>query len=299
MKKELSERKQKILQAVVDEYITTAEPVSSGEIKEKYLADISSATIRNELASLEEMGYLVQPHVSAGRVPLPQAYKLYVDKVMNGKSLSKNEISFIKDKFSERMDRVEDIIEKTAKVISDVTNYTSVVVVKNFKDVKVSEIKLVPIGDETALVIIITDRGVLRDKTIEIDKADDDIGAYVQSATMLLNRMFAGKTVKEILKPDKIIKEEIEGFRTIFEEVIDVLTKYDKEESGLYRRHAENAGLSGNRRYERREKVFVGCRQSRKTDKPYRKRRRYGVFGENRQGRSGRHGKVRGRQREI
>ena len=113
MKKELSERKQKILQAVVDEYITTAEPVSSGEIKEKYLADISSATIRNELASLEEMGYLVQPHVSAGRVPLPQAYKLYVDKVMNGKSLSKNEISFIKDKFSERMDRVEDIIEKT------------------------------------------------------------------------------------------------------------------------------------------------------------------------------------------
>ena len=232
MKKELSERKQKILQAVVDEYITTAEPVSSGEIKEKYLADISSATIRNELASLEEMGYLVQPHVSAGRVPLPQAYKLYVDKVMNGKSLSKNEISFIKDKFSERMDRVEDIIEKTAKVISDVTNYTSVVVVKNFKDVKVSEIKLVPIGDETALVIIITDRGVLRDKTIEIDKADDDIGAYVQSATMLLNRMFAGKTVKEILKPDKIIKEEVEGFRTIFEEVIDVLTKYDKEESG-------------------------------------------------------------------
>ena len=232
MKKELSERKQKILQAVVDEYITTAEPVSSGEIKEKYLADISSATIRNELASLEEMGYLVQPHVSAGRVPLPQAYKLYVDKVMNGKSLSKNEISFIKDKFSERMDRVEDIIEKTAKVISDVTNYTSVVIVKNFKDVKVSEIKLVPIGDETALVIIITDRGVLRDKTIEIDKADDDIGAYVQSATMLLNRMFAGKTVKEILKPDKIIKEEIEGFRTIFEEVIDVLTKYDKEESG-------------------------------------------------------------------
>lgn len=96
MKKELSERKQKILQAVVDEYITTAEPVSSGEIKEKYLADISSATIRNELASLEEMGYLVQPHVSAGRVPLPQAYKLYVDKVMNGKSLSKTKFLLLK-----------------------------------------------------------------------------------------------------------------------------------------------------------------------------------------------------------
>ena len=232
MEKELSERKQKILQAVVDEYITTAEPVSSGDIKEKYLADISSATIRNELASLEDMGYLVQPHVSAGRVPLPAAYKLYVDKVMKGKNLSKNEIAFIKDKFNERMDKVEDIIQKTAKVISDVTNYTSVVVVKNFKEVKVNEIKLVPIGDETALVIIITDRGVLRDKTIEIEKTEDDIGAYMQSATMLLNRMFSGKTVKEILKPKDIIKEEIEDFRTIFDEVIEILTKYDMEETG-------------------------------------------------------------------
>ena len=116
MEKELSERKQKILQAVVDEYITTAEPVSSGDIKEKYLADISSATIRNELASLEDMGYLVQPHVSAGRVPLPAAYKLYVDKVMKGKNLSKNEIAFIKDKFNERMDKVEDIIQKTQRL---------------------------------------------------------------------------------------------------------------------------------------------------------------------------------------
>lgn len=171
---------------------------------------------------------------------------------------------------------------------------------KNFKDVKVSEIKLVPIGDETALVIIITDRGVLRDKTIEIDKADDDIGAYVQSATMLLNRMFAGKTVKEILKPDKIIKEEVEGFRTIFEEVIDVLTKYDKEESGKVYTEGTLKMLDYPEIGDTSDaKSFVGCRQSRKTDEPYRKRRRYGVFGENRQGRSGRHGKVRGRQREI
>ncbi|MEG2456246.1 MAG: heat-inducible transcription repressor HrcA, partial [Clostridia bacterium] len=74
MEKELSPRKQKILQAVVDEYITSAVPVSSGEIREKYLLDVSSATIRSELASLEDMGYLIQPHISAGRVPLPAAY---------------------------------------------------------------------------------------------------------------------------------------------------------------------------------------------------------------------------------
>lgn len=231
MGKDLSERKQKILQAVVDEYITTAEPVSSGEIKEKYLDDISSATIRNELASLEEMGYLIQPHVSAGRVPLPTAYKLYVDKVMNSRTLSKKEISFIKDKFNERMDKVEDIIQKTAKIISDVTNYTSVIVVNNFKEVKVNEIKLVPIGDETALVIIITDRGVLKDKTIEISPEEDDISAYVQSATILLNRMFSGKSVKEILNPLNIIKDEIRGFKKIFEEVLEIISTYDRDEA--------------------------------------------------------------------
>lgn len=229
MEKELSERKQKILQAVVDEYITTAVPVSSGEIKEKYLSDISSATIRNELATLEDMGYLAQPHVSAGRIPLPTAYKLYVEKQLTNTALSKKEISFIREKFGERMDKVEDIIQKTAKIISDVTNYTSVIVVKNFKDVKVNEIKLVPIGDETALVIIITDRGVLKDKTIEIDKAEDDIGAYVQSATMLLNRIFAGKTVKHILNPASLIIEEIKEFRLIFDEVIEVIAGYTVE----------------------------------------------------------------------
>lgn len=229
MEKELSERKQKILQAVVDEYITTATPVSSGEIKEKYLGDISSATIRSELATLEEMGYLAQPHISAGRVPLPTAYRLYVEKLMTNRSLSKKEISFIKDKFNERMDKVEDIIKKSAEIISDVTNYTSVIVVKNFKDVTVKEIKLVPIGDETALVIIITDRGVLKDKTIEICCASDDISAYVQSAAMLLNRMFSGKTVKEILEPESIISEEIKDFRLIFDEVIEVISNYHND----------------------------------------------------------------------
>jgi Transcriptional regulator of heat shock gene len=133
MEKELSKRKQKILQAVVDEYITSAEPVSSGDIREKYLSDVSSATIRSELAALEEMGYLEQPHVSAGRVPLPLAYRLYVDKFMDGRKLTREEIGFIKSQFSERMERIEDIIKQTAKIISDVTNYTSVIVVKNFQ----------------------------------------------------------------------------------------------------------------------------------------------------------------------
>lgn len=228
MGKDLSDRKQKILQAVVDEYITTAEPVSSSEIKEKYLDDISSATIRNELAALEEMGYLAQPHVSSGRVPLPTAYKLYVDLAMNSRCLSRKEMAFIKDKFNERMDRVEDVVRKTAEIISDVTNYTSVIVLKNFCDAVLKEIKLVPIGEETALVIIITDAGVLKDKTIEISPGGEDSSAYIRSAAILLNRMFDGKTIREILDPDAIIREEVAGFRRIFDEVLEIISNYDR-----------------------------------------------------------------------
>lgn len=227
MKKELSTRKQKILQAVVDEYITNAEPVSSGALREKYLADVSSATIRSELAALEEMGYLEQPHISAGRIPLPMAYRLYVDKFMNNKALTDEEIAFIKSQFSERMSKVEDIIQQTAKVISDITNYTSVIVVKNFDTVTVNDIKLVPIGDETVLLVIVTDHGILKDKTIEVPS--DITSAYVQSAAALINKIFAGKTVSEILSPESLIETEISEFKQIFEEVIEVISCYEKE----------------------------------------------------------------------
>lgn len=228
MEKNLSKRKQKILKAVVDEYITSAEPVSSGEIRRKYLSDVSSATIRSELASLEEMGYLGQPHISAGRVPLPMAYKLYVDKLMDNATLSQAELSYIKSQFTDGMDKIEDIIKQTAKIISDVTNYTSVIVVKNFNEVKVKEIKLVPIGDETVLTIIITDRGVLKDKTIEVNK--EVTSGYIQSASILLNRMFEGKTVDEILRHSgAIIYDEINEFKHIFDEVIEIISSYNAD----------------------------------------------------------------------
>ena len=130
---ELSKRKQKILRALVDEFVSTAEPVSSGDIKAKYMPEVSSATIRNDLAALEKMGYLEQPHTSSGRVPLPQAYKLYVENIIPDCVLTPAEIKYIRSSFDKKVDKVEDIIKQTAKVLADVTNYTSVIVVKNFK----------------------------------------------------------------------------------------------------------------------------------------------------------------------
>ena len=170
MGEKLSERKQKILKAVVDEYITTATPVSSGGIKDKHFDNISSATIRNELSALEDMGYLIQPHVSSGRIPSKKAYSLYVDRFLQKQALTSKEIDLIENSFKNRFGAIEDIVRSTAKVISDITNYTSVIVLKNINKVLLKEIKLVDLDSHTVLVVIITDSGIIRDKVITLNE---------------------------------------------------------------------------------------------------------------------------------
>ena len=102
----LSARKEKILRAVIDNYITTAVPVSSKELAEHHMPELSSATIRNELSALEEMGYLAQPHTSSGRVPTTDAYRLYVDKLMPRRKLTRSELSVIKKYFNTQIGEV-------------------------------------------------------------------------------------------------------------------------------------------------------------------------------------------------
>ncbi|MBQ2714567.1 MAG: heat-inducible transcription repressor HrcA [Clostridia bacterium] len=231
--KEISERKIKILHAVVDEYIAQAEPVSSKEIQQKYLPALSPATIRSELSALEDMGYLVQPHVSAGRIPSGKAYKLYVDKLMSKKSLTPTEMHRIKSYLDDKMVKVEDIVRRTAKVISDITNYTSVILIQNIENVTIKEIKLVDLTDGSALLIVITDSGIIRDNIINIP---EDVGdTYVEVAGGLLNEIFSGKQLKDIEMPTEMIDGELNKFRTLFESVFEVIRRHGREEdSGVY-----------------------------------------------------------------
>ncbi len=226
MKKELSARKKKILKAVVEEYIESASPVSSGGIKAKHFDDISSATIRSELSTLEDMGYLIQPHTSAGRVPSREAYQLYVTEVLEANPLSKAEISLINSSFEERFTEVEDIVKRTAKVISDVTNYTSVIVLKNISEVTIREIKLVSLDEHSALLIIITDSGIIRDKVIVVEKPLTDGG--VKDANSLINKMFGGKTVYEIKHPDEIVAQELEQIKELYQNLVRILDTYSE-----------------------------------------------------------------------
>ncbi len=164
----LDARKLRILQAVIDDYILTASPVGSRTISKRSDIGLSSATIRNEMSDLEELGYLEQPHTSAGRVPSDKAYRLYVDNIMRRAKLSDEEQRQIRKYYSKKIDDVEEIIKQTAWVLSSITNYTSIVLPPQMASVRLKYIHLVPIGEGKALAIIVSDAGITRESIIRI-----------------------------------------------------------------------------------------------------------------------------------
>lgn len=227
----LSDRKKKVLGALVDSYITDAEPISSSSIKNKYMPDVSSATIRSELATLEELGYLVQPHVSSGRVPSAKAYRFYVDCLLS--ECGDTDVDGLDETLKRRMSSVEELVRETAKTVSDVTNYTSLMVLSGADSLTVKEVKLVDLYDDSALVLVITDAGVIKDKTVAVPKDAD--GNYIELANRILNATFAGKSLAEIGSSAPVLEENIEGMKALVDEVIRLLAEYKRaRESELY-----------------------------------------------------------------
>lgn len=227
----LSDRKKKVLGALVDSYITDAEPISSSAIKNKYMPDVSSATIRSELATLEELGYLVQPHVSSGRVPSAKAYRFYVDCLLS--ECGDTDVDGLDETLKRRMSSVEELVRETAKTVSDVTNYTSLMVLSGADSLTVKEVKLVDLYDDSALVLVITDAGVIKDKIVAVPKDAD--GNYIELANRILNATFAGKSLAEIGSSAPVLEENIEGMKALVDEVIRLLAEYKRaRESELY-----------------------------------------------------------------
>ena len=221
----LSDRKKKILCAVVDSYIETASPISSKDIQQNHLRDCSSATIRNELSALESMGYLVQPHVSAGRIPSQKAFRIYVDELMHASPLTVAEVDMIDRYFSEKWSDVEDVVTAVAKVISDVTHYTSVVVKEDLSDC-IKTIKLLDLSNGQLLVVIVTDSRLLKDAVVELpDNCTADMLAYAEN---WLNKIFVGRHISDFLNfsyPYALVNSQFEQFNALFKKIIDVLKK--------------------------------------------------------------------------
>lgn len=220
----ISGRKEKILKAVVERYIVSCEPISSSEIRDENLPELSSATIRNELAALEEMGYLAQPHTSAGRVPTAEAYRLYVDKLMPRKKLSSKELKLVKQYFSGKITEIDDILKKSAKLISEITDLTGVAVSHGIKDAVIENIKIVKLADKLALVIIVTDQGVLKDGFVELEQGLSD--DYFTKASAFISGCFRGYTLKEIDKPDKLIRNITKEYERLFNVIYKLIRDY-------------------------------------------------------------------------
>lgn len=231
MSKELSERKKKILHALVDVYIATGQPVSSADIQKGYMPEVSSATIRAELSALEALGYVDQPHTSAGRIPLKPAYQLYVGDIEhNGAgALTDEETAFIRKKFADKLSEVRDISKRAAEIISDMTNYTSFAVSSRGGNVMLDEIKLVPLKDGKVLVLIVTDEGIIADKTIDVEGGVKH--GYIETATRMLNNVFAGRRVSELegMDLDSELTAETDAFRDIFDAVLAIIQTYVAE----------------------------------------------------------------------
>ena len=167
---DLIERKYRILQAIIDDYILTALPVGSRTISRKYEQKLSSATIRNEMSDLEELGYLDSPHTSAGRVPSNKAYRLYVDRMLQPAPLSVEETAFIRSCFNRRIGQVEDMAARMAKALSSMTHYTAAVMTHTpRRDQLLSHLQLVPVSERRVLLILVTHSGSVRQSLLDLD----------------------------------------------------------------------------------------------------------------------------------
>jgi heat-inducible transcriptional repressor len=220
----LSDRKKKILQIVVDDYIATAQPVSSKSITENHMKDISSATVRSELAQLEELGFLTQLHTSSGRVPSAEAYKLYVNELMNKGKLSVREIGTIKEAFYGYTDNLETVVHNAVKVISDLTDYTSVGFTTHSEKEKIVKIDIFRYKLKQALLLIVTENTLIRDKFISIPETMTD--EQIEEASALISKLFVGKAFSEIINLDEVVKKEFDVYRDIFESVMNAIEDY-------------------------------------------------------------------------
>ena len=180
----MDDRKMRILQAIIDDYILTGVPVGSRTISKKYDMGLSSATIRNEMSDLEELGFLDQPHVSAGRIPSAKAYRLYVDTLLEAGAIPDTAEESVRSHFAGRVRQMEDVIDHAAQVISSLTHYTAVVLSPKGVQPRIQTVQLVPVSQETALVVIVTDQGMIRDSVIRVGGQMDSDTLYTISRAL-------------------------------------------------------------------------------------------------------------------
>lgn len=193
---DMNERKKKILHSIINEYIKSAEPIGSRHVAKSLDIGLSSATIRNEMADLEEMGYLEQPHTSAGRIPSDKGYRLYVDSLMNDYELTVNDLTALGGALEWKLGQIDKIIKRASVILSELTHYTAVLTTPEMKRGAIKTVELVPVDSTSALIILVTNEGVMKHKRVLLPPGADK--EFIHSFSNLLREKLAGLTLDEI-----------------------------------------------------------------------------------------------------
>lgn len=214
---DLGQRKKKILKAIIEEHIFSARPIGSRTLAKKYDFGVSSATIRNEMADLEDLGYLEQPHTSAGRIPSDKGYRFYVDVLMDDKGYSPEQFQgSLKDLYQE-MKGMQGLISETARMVSRLTRYATMVSEPRLEESRIKKLQFVRVNSGSLLVILITDTGIVNDKIIKMkNNLKEKQVRYVNKFLMEqlkgrklidINDAFIAKLEKRLLKQVNLSRE--------------------------------------------------------------------------------------------
>lgn len=235
---ELNERKQKILEAIIRNYMETGEPVGSRTVSKYTDLNLSSATIRNEMSDLEEMGYILQPHTSAGRIPSDKAYRLYVDTILQRKD---EEVSEMKELMVEKADKIDLLLQQVAKLLAQNTNYTSMVTKPKYQHKRIKFIQLNQMSERQLLVIVVLDNNHVSNKFINLmTDADENVIAQIN---FLMNTALTGLDFTEInMAIMQQIKEKAGEYGELASSILDCISEVmtEEDDSEIYTSGATN-----------------------------------------------------------
>lgn len=222
----LDERKLRVLHAIINSYISSAEPIGSRTISKKYDLGVSSATIRNEMSDLEDLGYLNKPYTSAGRVPSDKAYRLYVDMLLKDPRafIDMRKKQEIKKNLLKEAVEMDNLIENSTKILSKITNYTALAIAPQFERSTLKHIQLIPIDEYEILVVIVSDSGIVKNTIFRIDNQIPDDQLNIISN--FLNGKLKGLTIEEIGNEiDTVVFKEMYEYKNIIESIIPVINQ--------------------------------------------------------------------------
>lgn len=199
----LTDRQLLILQVIIDDFIRSAQPVGSRTLAKKEEINFSSATIRNEMSDLEELGFIEKTHTSSGRIPSEKGYRYYVDHLLSPQQLQQQDVQQIKSIFAERIFELEKIVQRSAKILSELTSYTAIVLGPAVMEHKLKKLQIIPLNRETAVAIIVTDTGHVENRSFQIPATIN--ASDLEKIVNILNERLVGASLVEL--NDKIFKE--------------------------------------------------------------------------------------------